>query len=447
MAALASFDRLSYSYPAGGAAALDDVCLELREGLTVVSGPSGGGKSTLLRCLNGLVPHFHGGRISGRLRVADLDVLRTPTRRLAREVGFVFQDPERSFVAASVQREVAFALENLATPRQEIGARVEAALAAVKALPLRERRVDELSGGERQRVALAAALALRPRLVALDEPASQLDDEGEAALADACSDLRRAGVALVVAEQRLRRFLPVADRQLTVSGGRVLEGIGSAGADFRPSPAGGRQQRRPAGDVAWSLRSVTAGAGRPVVCDVDVSGTAGRVVALVGPNGGGKTTLLRTIAGVLRPIAGSVERKPGRVAYLPQDPSSLLHRPSVREEIELTLRRAGEEAAPKPNLAEMGLVAVAERYPRDLSAGERQRAAIAAVTAGRPALALLDEPTRGMDAAAQARLVAVVDRLAEEGAAVVVATHDVALARALGDDLYSIRNGVVTPCE
>jgi energy-coupling factor transport system ATP-binding protein len=253
-------------------------------------------------------------------------------------------------------------------------------------------------------------------------------------------------VTLVVAEQRLDRFLPAADRALTVRGGRVLEGIGSPGA---PSPGflqEASRQRRAAGDVAWSLRSLTAGVGRPVICDADLSGSAGRVVALVGPNGGGKTTLLRTIAGVLRPIAGSVERKPGRVAYLPQDPSSLLHRPSVRAEIELTLSRAGEETAAEPNLAEMGLLAVAERYPRDLSTGERQRAALAAVTAGRPALALLDEPTRGMDAPARERLVAVVDRLAEDGAAVVVATHDVALARAIADDLYSVRDGAVRPC-
>jgi len=132
---------------------------------------------------------------------------------------------------------------------------------------------------------------------------------------------------------------------------------------------------------------------------VEVSGVQGEVVALTGPNGGGKTTLLRAIAGLLRPLSGTVSRAPGRVAYLPQDPGALLHQASVREEVELT---AGSKPVNVARiLAELGLVHVAGRYPRDLSGGERQRAAIAAILAGEPPLALLDEPTRGMDSAAR----------------------------------------------
>ena len=165
---------------------------------------------------------------------------------------------------------------------------------------------------------------------------------------------------------------------------------------------------------------------------------SGEVVALRGPNGAGKTTLLRTLAGVLRPLSGKVERRPGRVAYLPQNPAALLHRPTVRAEVELTLARAGDEASPDGILSSLGLAAVEGRYPRDLSTGERQRAALAAVLVGTPSLVLLDEPTRGMDAAARAALIGVVSGLRMRGAAIVLATHDAALIDALADRVVDV---------
>ena len=185
---------------------------------------------------------------------------------------------------------------------------------------------------------------------------------------------------------------------------------------------------------------MTAGfTGRPVLDGVELFGRHGEVVALVGPNGAGKTTLLRTIAGVLKPLSGKAERAPGRVAYLPQNPSALLHRPTVREEVELTLRRADEKQDAAAVLRALGLAHVAERYPRDLSSGERQRAALATILAGRPQLVLLDDPTRGMDAFARRALIALVSQLRENGSAVVLATHDTALVEALADRVVPVR--------
>jgi energy-coupling factor transport system ATP-binding protein len=431
--ALAKFDRFSYWYPGGVDAALREINLSLCEGLTLLTGPSGGGKSTLLRALNGLVPHFHGGRVAGSARIAGCDLLTTATSRLARSVGFVFQNPEAQFVHATVEHDIAFGLENTGMPRPRMLDRVEEAMAAVGVLGLRQRRIATLSGGERQRVALAGAIALRPALVVLDEPTSQLDEAGARALAAACTRLRDTGTAVVLGEHRLGLFGPLAGRSLSVEAGELREGLDQPVRSEPPRPV-----RRKA-EVAWRLEGVTAGPAAAVLDALSLEGRSGEVVAITGPNGSGKTTLLRVLAGVLEPQSGSVERPSGRTAYLPQDPAALLHQPSVREEVQLTLRRTGGSDDVDDLLEEMGLAALAGRYPRDLSGGERQRAAIAAVIAGPPQLALLDEPTRGMDGGARRRLIAAVDRLAAGGTAVVLATHDEELAAAAADRVVKLR--------
>ena len=431
--AAASLTGLTYAYARSATPALDGVSLDIGDGLTLVVGPSGGGKSTLLRVLNGLVPHFHGGRISGTATSADQDVIGTPTRFLARSVGFVFQDPELQAVYDTVEREVAFGLENIGVPGGAMVARIDDALHEVGAQQLVGRRLSTLSGGERQRVALASVLAMRPQTIVLDEPTSQLDPEGAELVLEATVRLRRTGHSVVVSEHRVDALRAVTDEVVVVEDGHATKGEITA-----TEPAQHLKHAAP-GDIVWSLQSVTAGyKDQAVLAGLDLAGRAGEVVALTGRNGAGKTTLLRTIAGVLPPLAGRVERRPGRVAYLPQNPAALLHRPSVRAEVEYTLRRSPNGNTATPILQELGLLAVAERYPRDLSSGERQRAALAAVLAGHPAYVLLDEPTRGMDHAARDALIRVVARLRDEGAAVVLATHDAALRDALADKVVAL---------
>jgi energy-coupling factor transport system ATP-binding protein len=455
---LASFSQLSYWYP-GEIPALIEVNLELAPGLTLVSGPSGGGKSSLLRLFNGLIPHFHGGRIGGAATVLGHDVTRTPTRTLAREVGFVFQDPERQVVYGTVEREVAFGLENLGVDRPEMVRRVGAALDQLGLAGLRARTVGTLSGGERQRVAIASVLAMQPRLIVLDEPTSELDANGAEDVLAACLELEARGTAILIAEHRLDRLVPAADAFVHVEAGRVN---GQAGRPVLAGPPARLRPSNPPGSgrdgAAWSIADAVVGpAGIALVDCRALSARAGEVVALTGPNGSGKTTLLRAIAGLLPPLSGSVQRQPGRTAYLPQDPGALLHRPSLLAEVAWTLERAaaersatgteasagGHDAEGRAALAEFGLGALADRDPRDLSAGERQRGALAVILAGNPAIALLDEPTRGMDELARRSLARVLNRLRGQGCSVVVATHDRDLVAEIADRVVSIEDGIV----
>lgn len=442
-------EGLTYTYPAWSdqpEPALRDVRLALRPGLTVLDGDSGSGKSTLLRVLNGLVPHFHGGTFEGRATVCGLDVLSTPTRRLARDVGFVFQEPDAGFVRGTVAREVAFFPENLGLPRATLRRRVADALDQSGIAHLASRRLRTLSGGERQRVALAAALAAAPPVVVLDEPMSQLDGQGAGALTATLTALAGDGITVVVAEHRLAGISLAMARRVHLEDGRLADGPLPAARRLRPVEATARRATAvlPGGPEAWSLRAVTVGvAGRPLIEAVDLAGALGEVTIVTGPNGSGKTTLLRTIAGLTPPLAGGVERRQGRVAYLPQEPGVLLHRHSVRAEIEQTLRWSNLSEPADEVLGLLDLRALAERDPRDLSGGQRQRAALGVVLAGRPTLALLDEPTRGMDAAARVSLSAALRRLAEGGASVVVATHDVELAHELRGRVLRIEDGAL----
>ena len=455
------------------ARALAAVSLSVEPGLTAVAGPSGGGKSTLLRLLNGLVPHFHGGTISGQVTVGGLDAFRAPTATLARHVGFVFQDPEAQFVRALVEDEVAFALENTATPRPVIVARVEEAMASAGISALAGRTIDSLSGGERQRVAIASALALRPGILALDEPTSQLDPPGARLVLEACARTAAAGTAVIISEHRVGALVHLADRLAVMRSGRLvgpgpidsmldelvdppqLVRLGRA-LGWRATPLTAAEARAlvprlhpvttspPAstGSPAWELRGATVGYSRRALLEgVDLAGTSGQVTVLMGPNGGGKTTLLRAIGGLHRPLAGIAWRCAGRVGYLPQDPGVLLHRPSVRAEVEYTLSRSRSNQPPDVVLGRLGLSALADRYPGDLSSGQRQRAALAAILAGEPGLLLLDEPTRGMDGEARRSLTSLLRTMAAEGASVVLATHDSDLAADLADRVVIVDRG------
>jgi energy-coupling factor transport system ATP-binding protein len=427
--ALATVERLSFSYP-DAEPALRDVSLSLEPGEAVlVLGPSGSGKSTLLRALAGLVPHFHGGSFSGRVEVAGLDTRLTTPAELAGVVATLFQDPEDQVVMARVEHEVAFGLENLGVRPEAIRPRARDALEAIGAAGFAPRPTYELSSGELQRVCFAAALALRPQLLLLDEPTSQLDAEGAAALT---RHALGAGAAVFVTEHRAERLLDAVDRVLFLEEGRiVLDADAERGRDWlareRPAwvgePAPPRDHPRGAAVVAVEDASYAYGE-RVVVDRASLEVRGGEVVALTGANGSGKTTLAKLAAGLIEPATGTV-RRAGRAAYLSQDPGRYLTRDRADEEVALGI--GGDVERARHWLAAVGLEGLEHRHPRDLSSGERERLALAAVLAVEPDLLVLDEPTRGVDPTRKSELAQLLRRAAPNRATLVV-THDESFA-------------------
>jgi energy-coupling factor transport system ATP-binding protein len=504
-----TFEHVTYTYPEAARPAVRDVNLHLPEGMfSLIIGPSGAGKSTLLRCINGLVPHFSGGALQGSVDVNGLDPVRATPQVISHYVGFVFQDPEAQFVMDQVEDEIAFALENAAMPRQEMRVRVEEALDLLDLAALRDRRLDTLSGGERQRVAIAAALALHPQVLVLDEPTSQLDPKSAEdvlhSLARLNSDL---GLTIVLVEHRLERVLPFTDHLVCLSdtGTVVASGpprdvlhdvelapplvrLGRA-LDWTPLPLTVKEGRRFSRTIASQRtgpgdrrrgKSRSSGQqstklgvepylqardvkvaynGRPVLRGVDLDVRPGEIVVLMGRNGSGKTTMLKCIVGLLRPQQGRVnvagqqvtDRDVAeicrQVGYLPQDPNDLLFADTVLDELYVTLRNhrlgADPPVDPQALLRQLGLGGKENAYPRDLSAGERQRVALGAITVTRPGALLLDEPTRGLDYAGKHALVDLLRGWCFDGMAVLLVTHDVELAAAAADRVVLISQGEI----
>ena len=449
---VARTERLSFWPGAAATPALDGVDLEIAAGeVVILEGPSGGGKSTLLRALAGLVPHFHGGRFAGCVTVLDQDTRTTVPAALATSVGSLFQDPETQAVRATVARDIAFGLENLAVPAERIGAGIDEVLALVGATHLRDREIATLSGGERQRAALAAVLALRPRLLLLDEPTSQLDDAGVEALEDTLLRLAASGVAIVIAEHHADRFRRVADRTIHLVASRLVA-----------TPDEGPDAGVPGGTAGPDILRVDGIEARYGECAAitacSLALPAGTVTALHGANGSGKSTLLRVIAGLHEAYRGRVtaagrdvtpmpaESRFPEIGFLPQDAGRRLLRERVDDEIASATRhlsRPESHDRVAGVMAELDLAHLASAHPLDLSVGERERVALAVVLAAGPQVILLDEPSRGMDPARRAMLAEALRRRGASGAAVLVATHDQAFAAAIADRHLELVEGRV----
>ncbi|HEX5512658.1 MAG TPA: ATP-binding cassette domain-containing protein [Actinomycetales bacterium] len=492
------FQQVSITYPGSEEPALRDVHLEIPEGeLHLVIGSTGAGKSTLLGATCGLVPHFTGGTLRGRVTVAGRDTRTHQPRELADVVGVVQQDPLAGFITDTVEEELAYAMEQLAVPPQTMRRRVEEILDLLGLADLRNRALRDLSGGQQQRVAIGSVLTAGPRVLILDEPTSALDphvaEEVLAAITRLVHDL---GITVLMAEHRLERVVQYADGVVHVGAdGRVTSGSPRAMmsrselappvvelgrlAGWRPLPLSVRDARRKANELRTRLRELppssndtSLGPAAPealrakavtvtygdvaAVRDVDLTLLAGQICALMGRNGAGKSSLLWALQGSGRRHAGFVlvsGRDPGRlrpanarrlVGMVPQTPADLLYLNTVEEECLQADKESGAPAgATRALLDRIAPDVRGGVHPRDLSEGQRLSLVLAIQLVAAPPVVLLDEPTRGLDYAAKRRFIGVLRRLAAEGRAVAVCTHDIELVAAVCDRVVMMAEGEV----
>ncbi|HEX8869343.1 MAG TPA: ATP-binding cassette domain-containing protein [Lentzea sp.] len=445
---------------------LANIDVEIPEGeLCLVVGRTGSGKSTFLRAVNGLVPHFSGGTLSGRVLVDGRDTAQFPPRELADVVGFVGQDPVAGFVADNVEDELAYSMESLGLPGGVMRKRVEETLDLLGIAQLRDRPLATLSGGQQQRVAIGAALTAHPRVLVLDEPTSALDPgAAEDVLAAVQRLVHDLGMTVVIAEHRLERVAQYADRALLLPQG-VLGEVGEVlatapvappvvrlaqVAGWEPVPVSVRDARRRAGSLRLPEPAVvTQETVAPVleardvvvkygdvraVREVSLAVGAKERVALMGRNGSGKSSLLWAVQGSGKRNSGTVsvhhtdprKLKPAErrrtVALVPQQPADLLYLETVAEECAQADAETGQPAGTCRNLLD-GLAKVPQdAHPRDLSEGQRLALVLAVMLTGAPDVLLLDEPTRGLDYPAKEALAEVLKAV---DSAIVLATHDV----------------------
>jgi len=491
-------DHVSVTYAGGSSPVLRDVSLHVEEGeLALVVGRTGVGKSTLLGVINGLVPHFTGGTLAGRVLVAGRDTRTHPPRELADVVGAVGQDPLSGFVTDTVEEELAYAMEQLAVPPDVMRKRVEETLDLLGIAELRDRALHELSGGQQQRVAIGSVLTAHPRVLVLDEPTSALDPTAaEEVLAAVTRLVHDLGVTVVLAEHRLERVVQYADRVVEVrADGTVAAGLPAPMlavtqvappvvelgrfARWDPLPLSVRDARRRAGPlrerlsarpvppprrttpqaamgttpgtptgVVLSARGIVVRYGAvTAVRGVNVDLAGGEVTALMGRNGSGKSSLLWALQGSGRRQGGTVDvngtdprslpAAKGRrlVGLVPQTPADLLYLDTVLQECEQADREsAGASSVGARALLDRLAPGIADDvHPRDLSEGQRLSLVLAVQLTAAPKVLLLDEPTRGLDYRAKRSLVGIIHLLAAEGRAVVVSTHDVEFVAAAAD--------------
>lgn len=495
------FDRVTVRYADSPVPAIREASFALHEGeLVVVTGRTGSGKSTLLGAVNGTVPHFTGGRLSGRVSVFGHDTRTHRPRDLATVVGVVRQDPLAGFVTDTVEEELAYTLEQLALDPAAMRRRVEEVLDLLGIADLREAPLRDLSGGEQQRVAIGSVLTANPRLLVLDEPTSALDPTGaEEVLATLSRLVHDLGLTVLLSEHRLERIVGAADRVIevhddgTVTDGRPRDVMASAAlappvvhlgrwAGWDPLPLTVRDARR----AATTLRAELAGAGTagptpegdrperlvasavsvshgtvPAVRSVDLTLRGGEVAVLMGRNGSGKSSLLWALHGSGPRSRGTVavvtadgtrvdpateppRTRRGHVGLVPQSAPDLLYLDSVGAEC----RQADHESAARPGRTRATLERLApgipdDHHPRDLSEGQQLALVLAIQLAAAPGALLLDEPTRGLDYPGKAALAELLRDLASGGTALAVATHDVEFAAIVADRIVVLAEGTV----
>ena len=479
-------DNLSFRYRSRQGASIHNISFTAKAGeILLIAGASGCGKTTLIRCVNGLIPRSYKGEMSGKITIMGEDVQDWKLSQISQKIGTVLQDPERQILGTKVITEVAFGLENLGMDRPEIISRVEETLAFLKISHLKDRETFNLSGGEKQKVALAGVLAMRPSILLLDEPLASLDPASAQDTLDAVRMLADGGMTVLMVEHRVEDVLRInPERVMFMSEGEIRylgepEGLSKV-VNYRevklpaeqiverakadPAPAQihvlpGATSHGAEEDALVKFQNVTFGyeAGREVLHGVDLDIKRGDVIAVLGPNGAGKTTFVKHAIGLLKPKSGSVfvngrdtrEASVAEIAstlgYVFQSPSHMLFAPTVHDELAFgptNLKHTKEQIEQEVEEA-LKIVNLSEKLndpPLSLSFGQQKRVSIAAILAMRSKILVMDEPTAGQD---YQNYMNFMDSILQMPVfqAVLFITHDVDLAAIYANRILMVNDG------
>jgi energy-coupling factor transport system ATP-binding protein len=440
-------ENLFFRYRDREEPAIQNISFEASLGeILLIAGASGCGKTTLIRCLNGLIPRSYKGQVAGQVLVHGEDVRDWKLSRISQQIGTVLQDPERQILGTKVLNEVAFGLENLGLPRDEIIERVSNALRYLKIYHLRERETFNLSGGEKQKVALAGVLAMRPSILLLDEPLASLDPASAQDTLDAVRRLADEGMTVLMVEHRVEDVLRIhPERVMFMSDGEIrylgnVEGLSQVvnyrevklpakqiverakqdpapvKIQFLPGVATSDSKKEEVGEVLVRFEDVAFGYDqeRQVLHGITLDIKRGDIIAVLGPNGSGKTTFVKHAIGLLKPKSGrvlvngrdtrevSVAEIASTLGYVFQSPSHMLFAPTVKDELSFgpkNLKHSNHEIEKevKEALQIVNLADKEQEPPLALSFGQQKRVSIAAILAMRSRILVMDEPTAGQD--------------------------------------------------
>lgn len=478
-----SIKDLTFKYRIRNEPAIRNISFDLNQGeLLLLAGSSGCGKTTLMRCINGLIPYTYHGDISGTLSLYGEDILKTPMADLSQKVGTILQDPERQIIGSFVLNEVAFGLENLALPREEINRRIDESLNYLGIYHLKGRETFSLSGGEKQKVALAGVLAMQPRILLLDEPLASLDPASAQEALHLFRRLADEGISILLVEHRVDDVLAIhPDSVMYLDEGEQIycgnpEGLMNvvdyhriklpAKIVFERAKKDPVEEYHPAiqkqenAETLVSFKDVSFKYDPTlpeVLHDVNFDIHKGDVIAILGHNGAGKTTLVKHILGLLKPTTGSVllegndtrqttvAKNAKTVGYVFQSPSQMLFAPTVEEELAFgphNLHHAEQDILQNTNWA-LNTVHLGEERkspPLALSFGQQKRVSIAAILAMRSRILMMDEPTAGQD---YWNYTAFMDAILQMPGfeSIIFITHDIDLAVIYANRIMLVYNG------
>ncbi|MHA2405661.1 MAG: ABC transporter ATP-binding protein [Candidatus Hermodarchaeia archaeon] len=460
--------NLTYTYEGSTHPALYNIDLTVKSGeFVIIAGPSGSGKSTLARCLTGFIPNEYHGLFQGTITVEGLNTQTQPIRHLARSISLIQQDPDSQLVTLQVTNEVAFGLENFQNAPDLIKSKIQWAIAAVNATNLHQRSTHTLSGGEKQKVVIASFLGLQSPILIFDEPIARLDPQTTNEVITTMENLHQQGITIIVIEHRIQPFLNLASRAVLMNKGQIQydgslnqlsakpKTLLDLGVALHPSEYSEviSNLERPEQNLIevhhlnfTYPRIEEKTEPQPALQNMTFSVPPGEIIALMGANGSGKSTLLLQLMGLIKPDSGTVhlrnhnihERPVSELArdigFVFQNPLHQLFAATVKDEVLLASKHLGypEPAAAQERaehlLDHFGLLNYQEQSPHTLSLGEQRRLTIASIILHKPQVLLLDEPFIGQDYRNVHHLMTVVRQEASQGTAVILATHDTAIA-------------------